>query len=87
MPVSLHDKMRELSTRRQGETGLREKAKWPLFEQKYSTRLNEGLVDLVMDLTDLYHTQATQGKLCDIEISDEHTRWPSSPTGGHPRPR
>lgn len=69
--ASLHQKMRELALRRQGQTGLRQKAKWALCEEKHFSWLIEDVTGLVNDLVDLFPAaEATQRQLCDVEVSE-----------------
>lgn len=74
MPAILHQKMRELSVKRQNRAGLRQKAKWALYEEKHFRRLIEDVTDLVDDLVDLFPAaQASQQELCKIEVSELST--------------
>jgi hypothetical protein len=71
MTATLHQKMRELCIKRQNRTGLRQKAKWALYEEKHFRRLIEDVTDLVNDLVDLFPAaQASQRALCEIEVSE-----------------
>ena len=68
---SLHEKMRNLSIKRQNNTGLKQKAKWALYEEKHFRRLIEDLVELVNSLLDTFPVvQQMQKKLCEAEVSD-----------------
>jgi hypothetical protein len=70
----LHDKMRELSIKRQNQTGLRYKAKWALYGEKSLRRLIEDVTDLVNDLIELFPAaHASQRELCEIEVSEMGT--------------
>ena len=74
-PLSLHEKMRELTIRRQGQTGLRQKVKWALYKEKEFSRLIEDIGDLVQSLIDLFPAAtATQRKLCESEVSELATK-------------
>ncbi|KAI4264574.1 MAG: hypothetical protein L6R42_000325, partial [Xanthoria sp. 1 TBL-2021] len=65
---SLHNKMRDLSIKRQNQTRLRQKAKWALYEEKHFKRLIEDITSLVNDLIKLFPTaQESQKQLCKTE--------------------
>jgi hypothetical protein len=67
--MSLHQKMRELSIKRQNRTPLRQKAKWALYEEKHFKRLIEDVTDLVNDLVELFPAaQSSQQELCELEV-------------------
>lgn len=71
IPASLHQKMRELSVRRQGHTGLRQKAKWALYGEKQFLRLIEDITALVQSLITVFPAQeVAQRSLCEVEISE-----------------
>ncbi|KAF2844206.1 small s protein [Plenodomus tracheiphilus IPT5] len=66
----LHEKMRQLAIERQNRSGVRQKAKWALYQEKQFRRLIEDITELVSDLDDLFPaTQQPQRELCDIEVS------------------
>ncbi|MCJ1227993.1 hypothetical protein MMC12_004652 [Toensbergia leucococca] len=70
----LHDKMRDLSIKRQNQTGLRQKAKWALYQEKQFKRLIKDVTDLVDDLVELFPAaQASQRQLCELEVSEVGT--------------
>ena len=52
--LTLHSKIRDLSIKRQNQTGLRQKVKWALNKEKYLKQLIEGIKSLVDDLIELY---------------------------------
>ena len=67
--ASLHQKMRELSIKRQNRTGLLKKTKWALYEEKHFRRLVEDVTELVNDLVELFPAaQAPQRELCEMEV-------------------
>ncbi|KAL8909867.1 MAG: hypothetical protein Q9171_004817 [Xanthocarpia ochracea] len=69
--LSLHNKMRDLSIKRQNQTPLRQKAKWALYEEKHFKRLIEDITSLVSDLTELFPAaQASQKQLCKAEVAE-----------------
>ncbi|KAL8855242.1 MAG: hypothetical protein Q9178_008099 [Gyalolechia marmorata] len=69
--LTLHNKIRDLSIKRQNQTGLRQKAKWALYEEKYFKRLIEDITSLVNDLIELFPAaQASQKKLCTAEVAE-----------------
>ncbi|KAL8823652.1 MAG: hypothetical protein Q9191_005666 [Dirinaria sp. TL-2023a] len=68
--LSLHNRMRDLSIKRQNQTGLRQKAKWALYEEKHFKRLIEDITSLVNDLIELFPAaQESQKKLCNAEVA------------------
>jgi hypothetical protein len=68
--AKLHDKMRQLATERQNRSGVRQKAKWALYQEKQFRRLIEDITELVDSLVELFPaTQQVQRELCDKEIS------------------
>ncbi|KAF1963429.1 hypothetical protein CC80DRAFT_486821 [Byssothecium circinans] len=68
---SLYEKMRNLSTKRQNRTPLRQKVKWALYEEKHFKRLIEDIVDLVNNLVrEFPAVQQEQQKLCKLEVSE-----------------
>ncbi len=68
---SLHEKMRELSIKRQNGTALRQKVKWALYEEKHFRRLIEDVIALVNNLVEMFPaSQALQKKLCVREASE-----------------
>ena len=69
--LTLHNKMRDLSIKRQTQTGLRQKAKWALYEEKHFKRLIEDITGLVDDLIGLFPAaQALQQKICTAEVAE-----------------
>ncbi|KAL8924559.1 MAG: hypothetical protein Q9172_002643 [Xanthocarpia lactea] len=69
--LSLHNKMRDLSIKRQNQTPLRQKAKWALYEEKHYKRLIEDITSLVSDLTELFPAaEASQKQLCKAEVAE-----------------
>ncbi|KAF2008308.1 hypothetical protein BU24DRAFT_138462, partial [Aaosphaeria arxii CBS 175.79] len=65
---SLHEKMRNLSIKRQNKTLLRQKVKWALYEEKHFKRLIEDIVDLVAALPEIFPAvKQEQQKLCETE--------------------
>ena len=69
--ASLHERMRELSLIHQSRTGLREKVKWALYEEKQFRRLIEDITDLVDKLVELFPAaEASQRRLCEVEVSE-----------------
>lgn len=69
--LSLHNKMRDLSIKRQNQTPLRQKAKWALYEQKHFKRLIEDITSLVNDLIELFPAaQESQKQLCKAEVAE-----------------
>ena len=69
--LSLHHKIRDLSTKRQNRTGLRQKAKWAPYEEKHFRRLIEDITGLVNDLVELFPAaQASQKELCKTEMAE-----------------
>ncbi|KAF9730016.1 hypothetical protein PMIN06_012947 [Paraphaeosphaeria minitans] len=68
--AKLHEKLRQLAIERQNRAGLRQKAKWALYQEKQFRRLIEDITELVNDLDGLFPaTQQSQRDLCDIEVS------------------
>jgi Skp family chaperone for outer membrane proteins len=68
--AKLHEKMRQLAIERQNRSGVRQKAKWALYQEKQFRRLIEDITELVSELDDLFPaTQQSQRDLCDIEVS------------------
>ena len=68
--LSLHNKMRDLSIKRQNQTPLRQKAKWALHKEKHFKRLIEDITSLVNDLIELFPAaQASQKELCKVETA------------------
>jgi Prion-inhibition and propagation/SesB domain on fungal death-pathway protein len=66
--AALHHKMRQLSVERQNRTGLRQKARWALYEEKHFRRLIEDVTDLISGLVELFPaSKALQQKLCETE--------------------
>jgi Skp family chaperone for outer membrane proteins len=68
--AKIHEKMRQLATERQNRSGVRQKAKWALYQEKQFRRLIEDITELVNDLDSLFPaTQQSQRELCNIEVS------------------
>jgi hypothetical protein len=68
--AKLHEKMRQLAIERQNRSGVRQKAKWALYQEKQFRRLIEDITELVNDLDDLFPaTQQSRRDLCDIEVT------------------
>ncbi|CAG5181734.1 uncharacterized protein ALTATR162_LOCUS9808 [Alternaria atra] len=68
--AKLHEKMRQLAIERQNRSGVRQKARWALYQEKQFRRLIEDITELVNDLDNLFpNTQQSQRELCDIEVS------------------
>jgi Prion-inhibition and propagation/SesB domain on fungal death-pathway protein len=68
--VQLHLKMRQLSLERQNRAGLRQKAKWALYEEKHFKRLIEDIVEHLNGLTELFSaSHELQRNLCAEEVS------------------
>jgi len=68
---TLHDKMRDLSIRRQNKTPLRQKVKWALYEKKYFERLITDILELLNALVETFPVlQQAQRELCKVEVSD-----------------
>ena len=68
--AKLHEKMRQLAIERQNRSGIRQKARWALYQEKQFRRLIEDITELVDALETLFPaTQQTQRELCDIEVS------------------
>ena len=73
--LTLHNKMRDLSIKRQNQTGLRRKAKWALYEEKHFKRLIEDITSLVDDLIELFPAaQASQQNLCTVEVAEMNAK-------------
>jgi len=69
--MTLHDKMRTLSLKRQNRTQLRQKVKWALYEEKHFRRLIDDITELVNSLVDLFPAlQTMQRELCVYEVSE-----------------
>ena len=68
--VELHNKIHQLSVARQNRTGLRQKAKWALYEEKSLRRLIEDVTKLIDGLVELFPAhQELQRRLCEVEVS------------------
>lgn len=66
----LHNKVRQLAIERQNRSGVRQKAKWALYQEKQFRRLIEDITELVDSLVELFPaTQQAQRELCDAEVS------------------
>lgn len=67
--AKLHEKMRWLAIGRQNRSGVRQKAKWALYQEKQFRRLIEDIIELVDDLVELFPAaQQPQRELCDMEV-------------------
>ena len=68
--VKLHNQMRQLAIERQSRSGVRQKAKWALYQGKQFERLIEDITELVDSLIGLFPAvQQQQRELCDLEVS------------------
>jgi hypothetical protein len=68
--AKLHNQMRQLAIDRQVRSGMRQKAKWALYQGKQFERLIEDITELVDSLVGLFPAvQQQQRELCDIEVS------------------
>ena len=68
---SLHDKMRNMSIKRQKTAGLKRKAKWALYTGENFRKLIEDVIKLVDCLVDTFPaTRQTQRDLCGAEVSE-----------------
>jgi Skp family chaperone for outer membrane proteins len=68
--AKLHEKMRQLAIERQNRSGVRQKAKWALYQEKHFRRLIEDITKLVNNLDNLFPAaQQSQRDLCAIEVS------------------
>jgi len=68
--AKLHNKMRQLAIERQNQSGVRQKAKWALYQEKQFRRLIEDITELVDSLVELFPAiQQAQRELCDTEVS------------------
>jgi hypothetical protein len=68
--TKLHEKMRQLALDRQSRSGVRQKVKWALYQQKQFLRLIEDVTELVDSLVRLFPaSQQAQRELCDAEVS------------------
>lgn len=66
----LHEKMRQLAIERQNHSGLLQKAKWALYQEKHLRRLIEDITELLDSLVELFPgAQQSQRELCDMEAS------------------
>jgi hypothetical protein len=69
-PATLHAKMRQLAIARQSRSGVRQKAKWALYQEKQFRRLIEDITELVDGLVALFPAaQLAQRELCDAEVA------------------
>ena len=69
--LSLYNKMRDLSIKRQNQTRLRQKARWALYEEKHFKSLIEDIASLVDDLIELFPAvQALPKTLCKAEVAE-----------------
>jgi hypothetical protein len=68
--ATLHEKMRQLSVKRQNRAGLLRKTTWALYKEKHLRRLIEDITELIDGLVELFPaTQQVQHDLCDSEVS------------------
>ena len=68
--AKLHNQMRQLAIDRQVRSGVRQKARWALYQEKHFRRLIEDITELVDSLVGLFPAvQEQQRKLCDMEVS------------------
>ncbi|KAF2818129.1 small s protein [Ophiobolus disseminans] len=68
--AKLHNKVRQLAIERQNRSGVRQKAKWALYQEKQFRRLIEDITELVDSLVELFPaTQQAQRELCNTEVS------------------
>jgi hypothetical protein len=68
---TLHEKMRNLSIRRQNRTPLRHKVKWALYQKKPFERLIEDVIELVNALVETFPAvRQAQRDLCTVEVSE-----------------
>ncbi|KAF2181394.1 hypothetical protein K469DRAFT_458835, partial [Zopfia rhizophila CBS 207.26] len=68
--AELHYKMRQLAIERQNQSGVRQKTKWALYQEKQFRRLIEDITELVDGLVELFPAgQQSQRDLCDMEVS------------------
>jgi hypothetical protein len=67
--AKLHNKMRQLAIERQNRSGVRQKAKWALYQEKQFRRLIEDITELVDSLVELFPaTHQAQRELCKKEV-------------------
>lgn len=67
--AKLHNQMRELAIERQNRSGVRQRAKWALYQEKAFRRLIEDITELVDNLVELFPAvQQTQREICDREV-------------------
>lgn len=68
--AKLHNKMQQLAIERQNRSGVRQKAKRALYQEKQFRRIIEDITELVDSLVELFPaTQQVQRELCDTEVS------------------
>ncbi|KAI9674384.1 MAG: hypothetical protein M1822_009062 [Bathelium mastoideum] len=68
--AQLHLTIRQLSVDRQNKSGLKEKVKWAMYEEKHFRRLIEDITGLVNDLVELFPSaKEKQYSLCADEVS------------------
>jgi len=68
---TLHEKMRDLSIRRQNKTPLRQKVKWALHEKKHFERMIEDIIELVNALVETFPAvRQAQRDLYTVEVSE-----------------
>lgn len=60
--------MRQLALTRQNRSGIRQKAKWALYQEDQLRRLIEDITDLVNDLETLFPATQTQRELANTEV-------------------
>jgi hypothetical protein len=68
--TTLHDKMRQLSIKRQNRSRVLQKTKWALYKEKQLRHLIEDITELIEGLVELFPaSQQAQHDLCDTEES------------------
>ena len=68
--AKLHEQMRQLAIDRQNQSGVRQRVKWALYQEKHFHRLIEDITEHVDSLVELFPaTQQAQRELCDTEAS------------------
>ncbi|KAK2669758.1 HeLo domain superfamily [Fusarium oxysporum f. sp. vasinfectum] len=70
MTASLHQKMVQLSSKRQNRTTLTKKAKFVLYEEKHLKELIDNITSLTKELVELFPATEKQQQLCDNEVSE-----------------
>lgn len=68
--AKLDNKMRQLAIERQNKSGIRQRTRWALYQEKQFRRLIEDVTELVDSLVELFPAALqTQRELCDSEVS------------------